>query len=61
MQPIKLLDATDSGMGAQGTSHVELCYAAIDAAPSHLTRTVPKLGTVKAQICPSCLRIILHG
>jgi hypothetical protein len=61
MQPIRLLDATETGMGQQGVSHVELSYAASDAAASMFTRTVPRLGAVQAKICPECGRIILHG
>ena len=61
MQPIKLLDATDSGMGGQGISHTELSYAAPDSVASFFTRTVPRLGTVQARICPNCARILLYG
>ncbi|MCH5373069.1 MAG: hypothetical protein JJ992_03770 [Planctomycetes bacterium] len=61
MQPIKLLDATDTGMGGQGISHTELSYAASDSVASFFTRTVPRLGTVHARICPECGRIVLYG
>ncbi len=61
MQPIKLLDATDTGMGGQGISHTELSYAAPDSVASFFTRTVPRLGTVDARICPQCGRIVLYG
>jgi hypothetical protein len=61
LQPIKLLDATGTGMGGQGIAHTELSYAAPDSAASFFTRTVPRLGTVQAKICPECGRIILYG
>jgi hypothetical protein len=61
LQPIKLLDATDTGMGGHGISHTDLSYAAPDSAASLFTRTVPRLGTVQAKICPHCGRIILYG
>ncbi len=61
LQPIKLLDATDTGMGGQGIGHTELSYAAPDSAASMFTRTVPRLGVVLAKICPECGRIILFG
>ena len=60
MHPIKLIDATDQGLG-HGIGHVELSYAAPDAVASQFTRTITKRGTVKAKICPECGRIILHG
>ena len=61
LQPIKLLDATDTGMGGHGASHTELSYAAPDSAASLFTRTVPRLGSVHGKICPECGRIILFG
>lgn len=61
LQPIKLLDATDTGMGGHGISHTEVSYAAPDSAASLFTRTVPRLGTVQARICPQCGRILLYG
>ncbi|MCL4207907.1 MAG: hypothetical protein KJ000_35930 [Pirellulaceae bacterium] len=61
MQPIRLLDATDTGMGGQGISHTDLSYAAADSVASFFTRTVPRLGTVHARICPECGRIVLYG
>lgn len=61
LQPIKLLDATDPGMGGQGIAHVEIAYAAAHAEASFLTRTVPRLGAVKAKLCPTCGRILLYG
>jgi hypothetical protein len=61
LQPIKLLDATDTGMGGHGISHTELSYAAPDSAASFFTRTVPRLGTVQGKICPDCGRILLFG
>jgi hypothetical protein len=61
MHPIKLLDATDSGMGGQGIAHTELSYAAMDSVASFFTRTIPRLGTVQAMMCPECGHISLHG
>ena len=61
MHPIKLLDATNLGMGTEGIGHVEQAYAAINAEASWVTKTVPKAGTVRANICPQCGRIVLHG
>ena len=61
MHPIKLLDATGTGMGGQGIGHTELSYAAADSVASFFTRTVPRLGTVHARMCPECGRIALYG
>jgi len=61
MQPVKLLDATNPGLSQEGIGHVELSYAAPDASASFFLRTIPKSGTVRAQICPECGRIVLHG
>jgi hypothetical protein len=61
MQPIRLLDATGTGMGGQGIAHTELSYAATDSVASLFTRTVPRLGTVHARMCPECGRILLYG
>ena len=61
LRPIKLLDATNQGMGSEGVGHVEQAYAAENAQASWYTQTVPKSGTVKAKICPECGRIILFG
>ena len=61
LHPIKLLDATNLGLGTEGIGHVETCYAAESAEASWYTKTVPKAGVVKAKICPACGRIVLHG
>jgi len=61
MQPIKLLDATYPGFGDKGAGHVETAYAAADATAKGFTHSIPKAGTVKAKICPTCGRILLHG
>lgn len=61
LRPIKMLDATNLGMGTEGIGHVEQAYAAEKSEASWYTKTVPKAGTVKAKICPNCGRIILHG
>ncbi len=61
MHPIKLLDATDSGMGGQGIAHTELSYAAVDSVASFFTRTIPRLGVVQARMCPECGHINLYG
>ena len=61
MYPIKLLDATNLGLGTEGIGHVEQAYAAENAEASWYTKTVPKAGNVKARICSQCGRIILHG
>jgi hypothetical protein len=60
MFPIKLIDATGSGISGEGISHVELCYASEDADASPLTRTVTKSGVVRAALCGECGRIILY-
>ncbi|MSR58764.1 MAG: hypothetical protein EXS05_14110 [Planctomycetaceae bacterium] len=61
LQPIKLIDATDSRFDKGGTQHVELGYSAPDAKASFFLKRIPNLGTVKGMICPECGRIVLHG
>jgi uncharacterized OB-fold protein len=61
MFPVKLIDATGSGVSGEGIAHVELAYAAQDADASFLTRTVTKSGVVKAALCSDCGRIILYS
>jgi uncharacterized OB-fold protein len=60
MFPIKLIDATGSGVSGEGISHVDFCWAAEDADASFLTRTVAKSGTVRATLCGECGRIVLY-
>ena len=61
VQTIKLVDATELGFGREGTTHVELGYAAADATPSFFMGKIKQLGRVKGQICPDCGRILLYG
>ena len=61
MQPIKLIDATQKLGDQEGRQHVELSYAAPEATPSVFSGKIPRLGVVKARICPSCGRILLYG
>ena len=61
MEPIKLIDATFRGLDWEGRQQVELKYAAPDARRGFFTSSIEPLGTVKAQICPACGRIVLHG
>jgi hypothetical protein len=62
MQPIKLIDATDGpGWDQEGVQHIELAYAAPDAARSFFLGKIQRLGAVKGLICPECGRIILYG
>jgi hypothetical protein len=61
MFPVKLIDATGSGISGEGISHVEFCYAAEDADASFLTRTVAKAGVVRAALCGECGRIVLYS
>jgi hypothetical protein len=60
MFPIKLIDATGSGVSGEGISHVECCWASADADASFLTRTVAKSGVVRAVLCGKCGRIVLY-
>lgn len=61
MQPINLIDATNLGLEGNGTTHVDLNYAATDATPSFLLRKIPAIGRVGGKICPDCGRILLFG
>jgi hypothetical protein len=62
MQPIKLLDATGGpGWDNEGRQHIELAYAAPDAARSSFMGNIQRLGVVKGLICPQCRRIALYG
>lgn len=61
MQPIKLIDATDPGLGRGGVGHVELSYAAPEAEPSFFLGAIQRQGIVKGFICPACGRITLYG
>ncbi len=58
---IKLLDATDASRAGEGVGHVELTYAAPDAAATVFTRSVTKAGVVKAKLCNQCGRIFLYA
>lgn len=60
MRPIKLIDATESGRGGSGVTHVDLAYAAADAESSFFG-SIPRLGTVRGMICPRCGQIKLYG
>ena len=62
MQPVKLIDATyGPGHDKEGVQHIELAYAAPDAARSFFIGKVQRLGVVKGLICPECGRIVLYG
>lgn len=62
MQPIKLIDATTGpGLDRAGIDHIELAYAAPDAARSFFRGKIERLGVVKGLICPECGRISLYG
>ncbi|HTN74706.1 MAG TPA: hypothetical protein VL096_05645 [Pirellulaceae bacterium] len=58
---IKLLDATEATRAGEGVGHVELTYAAPDAAATFFTRAVTKSGVVKAKLCNQCGRIFLYA
>ena len=61
LRPIKLLDATNLGLGFNGSGHVELSYAAPDATRSSFLGVIERQGTVRGLICPTCGRILLYG
>jgi uncharacterized OB-fold protein len=62
MQPIKLIDATQGpGRDQGGLQHIELSYAAPEAARSFFLGKIQRLGVVKGLICPDCGRIVLYG
>ena len=61
LQPVKMIDATSKMGDAEGRQHVELSYAAPDAAPGLFSGKISRLGTVRGYICPSRGRISLYG
>ena len=61
MQPIKLIDASDPGWDREGVHHIELSYAAPEAARSLFLGKIQRLGVVKGSICADCGRILLYG
>jgi len=60
LQNIKLIDATDRGMG-NGVGHVELSYAAPSSAASSFTGTISSEGNVRGKLCTECGRIFLYS
>lgn len=65
LEAIKILDATagPNGFGQYkgGAQHIQLSYAAPEAQPSWITRTIQREGIVQGYICPQCARILLYG
>jgi hypothetical protein len=59
---IKLVDATAKAAGVhRGAHHVELQYTGGDSKPGILRGGFKPLGTVEAQMCSECGRILLYG
>jgi RNase P subunit RPR2 len=61
LQPIKIIDATSPGPSDKGIAHVELSYSAPDAKPSFFSHAIPREGTIKANLCPKCGRVLLYA
>lgn len=61
LQTIRLVDATEMGMGGVGKKHVDLAYAAPEAQVSFFTHSIPPRGFVWGKICPQCGQILLYG
>jgi hypothetical protein len=61
LQPIKILDATSEGPKDTGASQVELSYSSPDAKQSFFLHEIKREGTVKAQMCTECGRILLYA
>jgi len=61
LQPIKILDATSPGPRDTGIAQVALSYSAPDAKQSFFMHEIKREGTVQANMCPDCGRILLYA
>lgn len=61
LEPIRVVDATQPSLGGSGATHVDLCYAPLNANQSWWTGTVQDTVQITGLICPRCRRISLFG